>query len=276
MVQVTVKRKPVQPVRLAPKPAPIAPNAGASVDSIVAAPDSTTRPRPSWIDSQIKQPDHNGGHHPQQTDTIDGWTFKRCKCGFSLVMTPAGLRLVVESSGYGEAHHRLAGFVLCAIAQLLAGEDQEMTIEPVEQHWPAARARPIADELVEALTPFCERVCIAGSLRRGKAEVGDIEILYVPRFGQVRSQGELFVKSASLADELLYRWLDMGVLAQRKNKKGVATWGSLNKLAMHIASGISVDLFATTLERWFVSFVIRHGLGRDEYGAVQQRTYSQP
>ena len=48
-----------------------------------------------------------------------------------------------------------------------------------KQRWPAAIARKVADELVEALTPRCEQICIAGSLRRGKPDVGDIEILYI-------------------------------------------------------------------------------------------------
>jgi DNA polymerase/3'-5' exonuclease PolX len=58
--------------------------------------------------------------------------------------------------------------------------------------WSATIARRVADELVEALTPRCEQICIAGSLRRGKSEVGDIEILYVPRRGLVRRAGEFF------------------------------------------------------------------------------------
>ena len=123
----------------------------------------------------------------------------------------------------------------------------------------AAIARRVADELVEALTPRCELVEIAGSLRRGKAEVGDIEILYVPRLGLVRSPSELFPKSGSLADELIELWLTQGVLTKRPNKNGITAWGALNKLATHVASAINVDLFATTREHWFVSLVVRTG-----------------
>jgi DNA polymerase/3'-5' exonuclease PolX len=59
-----------------------------------------------------------------------------------------------------------------------------VSIGSEQARWPAAIARKVADELVQALTPRCEQICIAGSLRRGKAEVGDIEILYIPRLGQ--------------------------------------------------------------------------------------------
>ena len=134
-----------------------------------------------------------------------------------------------------------------------------LSIEPAKPRWPATIARRIAVELVEALTPRCEQVCIAGSLRRGKAEVGDIEILYVPHIGLVRKFNELFPKLGSLTDELLEQWLTQGVLTKRPNRNGVTAWGPFNKLARHAASGVSVDLFATTRERWFVSLVVRTG-----------------
>lgn len=52
---------------------------------------------------------------------------------------------------------------------------------------------PIARDLVERLRPFCQRIEIAGSLRRGKAEIGDIEIVAIPKplqisFGGIISQ----------------------------------------------------------------------------------------
>jgi DNA polymerase/3'-5' exonuclease PolX len=42
------------------------------------------------------------------------------------------------------------------------------------------RARTIAKRLVDRLLPYCERIEIAGSIRREKAEVGDIEIVAIP------------------------------------------------------------------------------------------------
>jgi hypothetical protein len=102
--------------------------------------------------------------------------------------------------------------------------DAIVSIEPGTPRWPADFARRIGDELVEALTPRCEQVSIAGSLRRGKTEVSDIEIPYVPRIGLVHSPGELFTKSGSLPDELIERWLTKGVLTKRANKNGIPTW----------------------------------------------------
>jgi DNA polymerase (family X) len=128
-----------------------------------------------------------------------------------------------------------------------------------KQRFSAAIARKVAEQLVTELAPRCERIEIAGSLRRGKPDVGDIEILFVPRIGQVRVPGELFPKSGLLTDELIEHWLAKGVLTKRHNINGTAAWGALNKLAVHAASGVPVDLFATTSERWFVSLVVRTG-----------------
>lgn len=43
-----------------------------------------------------------------------------------------------------------------------------------------AQAKTIAEEIVSTIEPYCERVLIAGSIRRGKADVKDIEIVAVP------------------------------------------------------------------------------------------------
>lgn len=43
-----------------------------------------------------------------------------------------------------------------------------------------AEARHVAEKVMRAVTPFCSQAVIAGSIRREKPEVGDIEIVAVP------------------------------------------------------------------------------------------------
>lgn len=43
------------------------------------------------------------------------------------------------------------------------------------------KALTIANQLLEQLRPHCERCVIAGSIRRGKPEVKDIEIVAIPK-----------------------------------------------------------------------------------------------
>lgn len=123
----------------------------------------------------------------------------------------------------------------------------------------------VAGALYKVLAPFCNRIEIAGSLRRKLAYVGDIEILYIPKlalapqgFFEAILNGES-PETKNMADYAILQLVSTGILAKRKNVNGSEIWGESNKLAVHVASGIPVDLFATTLERWAVSLVIRTG-----------------
>ena len=52
---------------------------------------------------------------------------------------------------------------------------------PIKTRFPRAAAIAVARELCEALKPHCERLIVAGSLRRMKQQVGDVEIVYIPK-----------------------------------------------------------------------------------------------
>jgi len=128
----------------------------------------------------------------------------------------------------------------------------------VADRWPRAAALAVAKELCDALAPACDRLVVAGSLRRRKATVGDVEILYVSK--REERPVDLFTTApASLADDVIDDLLRAGVLAKRLSKTGVPAWGPLNKLAIHTASGIPVDLFAATPESWWNYLVCRTG-----------------
>ncbi len=51
-------------------------------------------------------------------------------------------------------------------------------MEPTKM--PLAQAKEIAAGIVAQLAPYCERIEVAGSIRRGKAEVHDIDIVAIP------------------------------------------------------------------------------------------------
>ncbi len=50
---------------------------------------------------------------------------------------------------------------------------------------PLAQADRIAAKIVEALSPFCERIEVAGSIRRRRPFVGDVDVVALPREGQL-------------------------------------------------------------------------------------------
>jgi DNA polymerase/3'-5' exonuclease PolX len=94
----------------------------------------------------------------------------------------------------------------------------------VKQKFPRAEALKVAEQIRDILAPHTSRIEIAGSIRRKRPEVGDVELLYVPKVST--APADLFAK---------------------------------NRLAVHIQSGIPVDLFSTTEPNWYVSLVIRTG-----------------
>lgn len=120
-----------------------------------------------------------------------------------------------------------------------------------------AKALWIAEELKAAISPACERVEIAGSLRRMKPNVGDIELVYIPKFGEVTV--DLFSESKNLVDIILTQLEKDGVLEKRKNVKGSTMFGDKNKLMRHIASGIPVDFFSTNNAGWHSYLLCRTG-----------------
>lgn len=107
------------------------------------------------------------------------------------------------------------------------------------------KARAIAEELKGLLEPVCNRITIAGSIRRQKPDVGDVELLVIPR--------------ANYLDRLLYELMMKNILAMRLNKRGSRTYGPKNKLMVNIPSGIGVDIFSTDEKCWWVSLVVRTG-----------------
>lgn len=131
--------------------------------------------------------------------------------------------------------------------------------------FPHAEAAKIAREMFERLNPFCERLKVAGSLRRERLYVSDIELLFVPKFAPDPSSmmGALFGTGEAQMNDLtqiaINRLEQDGVIRKRPNINGGTSWGPQNKLAVHVASGIPIDFFSTTPENWWVSLVIRTG-----------------
>jgi DNA polymerase/3'-5' exonuclease PolX len=137
-------------------------------------------------------------------------------------------------------------------------------------------ALPRAQALLEQLRPVCEQVEIAGSLRRGRAAVGDIEIVALPKFeehaiaGQMDMFGggtEVTTDRISQLDGALDRLIATGDLYRDRpytHQKG--QWGEKMKtfwVSLTTGEGIEyiqVDLFIVTPPaQWGPIFTIRTG-----------------
>ena len=130
-------------------------------------------------------------------------------------------------------------------------------------------ALAVARELEAALAPACVpgRIMIAGSIRRRRLTVGDIELVYQPRVDAVCDLLNEPCGVRNHADERIYQLLGQGILAKRLNKLGRASVGSQIKLVVHVATGIPVDLFAANSANWWNLLVCRTG-GRDTNIAI--------
>jgi DNA polymerase/3'-5' exonuclease PolX len=113
---------------------------------------------------------------------------------------------------------------------------------------PLLEAATLALEVVGLLADVCERVAIAGSIRRGKALVGDIESVCSP-----------------VSEVALYRRMDEllreGVLQKRLKKNGTSiAWGQRYRAAVY--RDFPLDVFIVLADRqWGPTLLLRTGPG---------------
>ncbi len=141
---------------------------------------------------------------------------------------------------------------------------------------PLERAEPLARELVDRITPACQRIEVAGSIRRRAPDVGDIEIVAIPRVERrQRTLEDLFgtveEHEVNCLDELCDQMLAAHELEQRLSEEGRKTWGSGAKYALY--RDFALDIFTATPETWGVIFTLRTGPARFSHRLVTPKAY---
>lgn len=124
----------------------------------------------------------------------------------------------------------------------------------------------LARLIVEKLRPFCDRIEIAGSIRRQKAWVNDIEILSIPK--SERREREELVQPADLWTAAVYRKV-VDVIRDPGYAKTIEEFAVeiVKGRKLHEAKytqallegGVKVDLFTARPETWGYQLVIRTG-----------------
>lgn len=125
---------------------------------------------------------------------------------------------------------------------------------------PLAQARRLALELAEILRPAVERIEIAGSIRRERPTVGDIELVAVPRLEPVRDMFGEPTGSRNALDDLAADLLARGTISLRYAAGPLPTsaWGARYKKFVY--RDVKVDLFSVLPPAQFgVLLVIRTG-----------------
>lgn len=125
---------------------------------------------------------------------------------------------------------------------------------------PYADALATAQQLLAALEPGCTRSIIAGSLRRRKPEIGDIEIVALARLiPTIDMFGEAMPgKERNALDEAL------AALAPHYTKNGP-------KYKQFSFEGMTVDLFLATPKTWGAVATIRTGSADFSHWLVTER-----
>lgn len=125
-----------------------------------------------------------------------------------------------------------------------------------------ADAKEIAEALVEYLRDYCERIQIAGSVRRGRPEVKDVEIVAIPKTvkvlaGQADLDGNRHEREANGLWEAVARLKKAGVLSAHPTdpKEG----GEKYRKLWHVAGKVSIDLFTAEPRNWGNIFALRTG-----------------
>lgn len=111
---------------------------------------------------------------------------------------------------------------------------------------PLVDAERWAAVVAQALGPACGRIVAAGSIRRKRLTVGDIEVVCEPRPALV---GDLFGGEAAVEQPLAEYLPGLGRVVKAGPRYA----------QVELAGGPMLDLFMTTTERWGVILAIRTG-----------------
>jgi DNA polymerase (family 10) len=123
---------------------------------------------------------------------------------------------------------------------------------------------PIAQQIVNKLEPYCERIEIAGSLRRGREMIGDIELVALP-VRPPQQQPSLFAPSEPdlKGETKLDAFLNSKIEQFRLNGR---------KLKSFRYAGIQVDLFLPLPSDWGWRLLLSTGSGEFNKWLVTQQT----
>jgi len=98
-----------------------------------------------------------------------------------------------------------------------------------------SKARAIAERFCTYLKPFCDEICIAGSIRRECETVGDVEVVVIPK--NEFSMGQAFPEGYP----------------------GMVVNGSRLKRFKYPESGIQIELYITNEADWGMILAVRSG-----------------
>jgi DNA polymerase/3'-5' exonuclease PolX len=143
---------------------------------------------------------------------------------------------------------------------------------------PLSVLQPVAEELLALLSLSCRRISIAGSIRRRCAEVGDIELVAVPRIERVAlpaQQQQDFWGDPPADQEVNFLWRQLDGLAEKIGPRFERLkWGDKYRAFRwplpHEIGSVQVDLFTAEEDNWGLILLIRTGSAKFSQHVVTQ------
>lgn len=129
---------------------------------------------------------------------------------------------------------------------------------------PLDEATDRALEVIDLLAPYATRITIGGSIRRGKASVGDMEIICQSDVQDlpVGRKGFIKVPKTPAISWICERLNEEGVFDKRLNINGKPIAWAKERYKAAVYKGIALDIFIVTPPRqWGVIHLIRTGPG---------------
>jgi DNA polymerase/3'-5' exonuclease PolX len=149
---------------------------------------------------------------------------------------------------------------------------------------PLSDAQDCAQMILQLLKGCCKKIAVAGSIRREKQFVNDIEILCVPKkektiidippiqnkknddqtlfdMDGITAKNVITKKDVvvDLLQERIINLIEGGILSKRKKINGTTTFGEKTKLLVDVESNLPVDIFSCEEEDWYNCMVSRTG-----------------
>lgn len=127
---------------------------------------------------------------------------------------------------------------------------------------PLKTAVMLAEQLIAHLSPYCTRIQLAGSCRRGKESVKDIELVAIPKWEAAGLFADGMLNSLNLE---LDRMVGNGALLRGETLRSDGSisraWGPLYRKAaiLHDGIKINVDIFQCQETNWGNTLLIRTG-----------------
>lgn len=125
----------------------------------------------------------------------------------------------------------------CAICE--RNIEGRLSMDVAKTRYPLAQAQRLAEQVRLLIADSCERVQVAGSIRRRRLDVGDIELVCIPKQIEQRNLLGEVVGHVDMLDLRIKELIGEGILEVRGG------YGEQNKMLRHVPSGVPVDVFST-------------------------------